>query len=343
MSLLARQPCYSPASYTSLLSMLKKRPASSSEGLPITPFCPSTRGAAGHRSGSPYLTRLHSQFPTNTSHPHAESNDAVHASLVTILFCFHRSRHTATDQPTPTKNPCQTDAGMTKPVPLQSGPQLPLSTQHLSKNWNAEMAPQDLAWSCYQRASPDTPANACSSGREDSSTDSHEDDAQSDYIEVISDNEEDGLPYVRLVANNPRLHRPAVLSTLCDTGATLCVLTHAKADVVAPDSLGDEFFKSNPRIVTVLGSKVPLHGPIRMEFCLWKNSKHHYEAPFYVLPSNYKTNGFDALLNFKAVRRIGFRRLGLIGNSARSRRGARRAEMREKSKRRARPWQSDRR
>ena len=200
------------------------------------------------------------------------------------------------------------------------------------------MAPQDLAWPFDQRASPDTPVSACSSGREDSSTDSHEDDAQSDYLEVISDNEEDRLPYVTLGAYNPRLHRSAFLSALCDTGATVCVLTYAKADVVAP-GLSDEFFKSGTRTAKILGSKVTLYGPIWVKFCLLEKGKQCYEAPFYVLPRNCKESGFDALLNFKAVRRIGFRRLGLIGNSARSRRGVRRAEMREKSKRRTRPWQ----
>lgn len=282
----------------------------------MTRFRPSTRGAAGHRSGSPLLTRLHIQTPTNTSHPPAENSDTTHASLSAILSCFHPGRHSTTDQPTPTINHDQTDAGMAKPVPLQSEPQPPLSPQQPSKNWNAEMAPPDLARAFDQRASPDTPASACGSRREDSSADSHEDDGQSDYLEVISDNEgdedkgEDGHAYVKLVTYNPRLDRSAFLFALCDTGAAVCVVTYAKACIVAPDSLGDEFFKGDPRTLKILGSEVALHGPIRMEFCLWKKGKQRYEAPFYVLPSNYKESGFDALLNFKAVWRIGFERLG---------------------------------
>jgi hypothetical protein len=280
----------------------------------MAPFHPPTGGTAGHRSAGRYLARLQSHTPSltnisdedppqssanNTSNPRAGSNDATRSSLCTILSLFHLGRHGVKNQPSSATQPGRTDAGIAEPTPLESEPEPPLSPQQTPQNYDAEMARQDLAWLFDQLASSDARASARSS----------EDDANSDHTELVSEDEddaEDAHQYVVLGAYNTVLNRLMFFFGIIDTGAAVSVLSYAKARLVAPDGISDDFSKVGTRTLDILGGKVTVHGPIWVKFCLRsQHSRKRYKAPFYVLPSSYGEGGFDALLNIKLVQRLG--------------------------------------
>jgi hypothetical protein len=318
----------------------------------MAPFHPSTGGTAGQRSGGRDLARLqtHPSSPMSvsdenapqpsTNHPsnlRAESNDAPRSSLGPVLSLLHLGRRGKRGQPIPTANPSQIDAGMAEPTPLESEPGPPLFTQQDPQSSDTEMELQDVTWLVHQLASSDTRARGRSSDDDASPPDSHQDDANSDHLELISDNEdededdnddeaEDDHQHALLGAYNPTTGQPVFVHGVYDTGATVSVMSSAKARQVAPDGASDDFLHFGIRTVDTLGGLVTLHGPIWVTFCLRnRGSRTQYNAPFYVLPSRYGEGGFDALLSIKLVRRLGLVNVLPDGPAARgARREARR-------------------
>jgi hypothetical protein len=271
-----------------------------------------TGGAAGSTSGSRFLQSStatsvsisevdspHSSA-NHASDPRTRSNDAPLSPLDRILSCFHLRRRGAKDQSTTITNPARIYAGTAKSSPLESETRPPCCLQQTSRHHLAETARHDLAWLRDQLVSPDTRAGAYSSG---------DDDANSDYSELISEDEsdaEDAHHCVILVAYGPDLDQPVFFCGTCDTGAVLNIMSYAKARLVAPDDVSDGFSNVGTRSVDTLGGSVTVHGPIWVTFCLRNEGSYwtRYRAAFYVLPESYGEGCFDALLSIKLAQRL---------------------------------------
>jgi hypothetical protein len=276
-----------------------------------------TSGAAGSRSGGRFLRLLKSRAPTpvsiseadpphsnanRASDPRTRSNDAPLSPLTIFLFYFHLGRRGAKDQSTTITNPARTYAGTVESGTLESETRPPCCLQQTSRHHHAETARHDLAWLRDQLASPDTRAGAYSSG---------DDDANSDYSELIPEDESDAKDAhrcVTLCAYDRVLGRPIFLCGTCDTGADLNVISYAKARLVAPDDISDGFSNVGTRTVNTLGGSVTLYGPIWVTFCLRNEGSYwtRYRAAFYVLPESYGEGYFDVLLNIELAQRLRF-------------------------------------
>jgi hypothetical protein len=296
-------------------SVPKYRLESSSGDFLMAPFNTPTGGAAEYRSGGRFLTRLQSRTPTSVSisevdPPHSSanhasntltrSNDVPLSRLAIILSCFLLGRGTK-DQSIAIANPTRIYAGTAEPNTLESETRPSCSLQQTSLNPDVETERRDLVWLCNQLASPDTRAGAYRSDDDD--------DANSDHSELISEDESDAKDqhhYVILGAYDPDLGQPVFFCATCDTGADVNILSYAKARLVAPDSVSDDFSNVGTRVVHTLGSSVTVHGPIWVTFCLRNkgSSRTRYRAAFYVLPESYGEGYFDALLNIKLVQRL---------------------------------------
>jgi serine/threonine protein kinase len=200
-----------------------------------------------------------------------------------------------------TTNPAQTHAGTAKLRPLESETRPWCSLQQTLRHPDAETARHNLAWFRNQLASPDTRADTYSSGNDD--------DAKSDYSELIFEDESDAKAArqcVILVAFDPDLGQPVFFYGICDTGADLNIISYAKARLVAPDDTSNDFSNVGVRTIDVLGGSVTVHGPIWVTFCLRNTSGHRtrYRAAFYVLPESYGESCFDALLNIRLAQRL---------------------------------------
>jgi hypothetical protein len=267
-----------------------------------------TGGAAGSSSGRQFLqsrTAIISEVDplhSSASHafdPHTGSNHAPLSPLTRILSYFHLKRRGKKDQSITITNPARTYAGTAKSRPLESETRPLCCLQQTSRHHLAETARHDLVWLRNQLASPDTRAGAyCSS----------DDDANSDYSELISEGEsdaEDAHHCVILAAYDPDLDQPVFLCATCDTGAALNIISYAKARIVAPDDVSDGFSNVGTRVVDTLGGSVTVHGPIWITFCLQNEGSRRtrYRAAFYVPPESYGESCFDALLGIKISQR----------------------------------------
>ena len=267
-----------------------------------------TGGAAGSRSGDRFLQSHtasisevdpHHSSANHASDPRTRSNDAPLSPLARILSFFHLGHRGAKDQSTTITNPARTYAGTAKSSPLESETRPSCCLQQTSRHHLAKTARHDLAWLRDQLASPDTRAGAYSSG---------DDDTNSDYSELISEDEsdaEDAHHCVTLVAYDPYLDQPVFLCGTCDTGAVLNIMSYAKARLVAPDDVSDGFSNVGTRTVDTLGGSVTVHGPIWVTFCLRNEGSYwtRYRAAFYVPPESYGESCFDALLGIKISQR----------------------------------------
>jgi hypothetical protein len=258
-------------------------------------------GAAESRSGGRFHRLRQSRAPTSiriskVDRPHSSashasntrtrSNDEPLSPLAIILSCFPLAHRDVNGQSTATTNPARTYAGTTEPSPLESP--------------NTETARHDLAWLRDQLASPDARVAAYSFD---------DDDAKSDYSVLISEIESDAKTARRcviLVAYDPYLDRPVFFCGICDTGADLNVISYAKARLVAPNGISDDFSNIGTRTVDGLGGSVTLHGPIWVTFFLRNTSSHRtrYRAAFYILPESYREVCFDVLLNITLAERL---------------------------------------
>lgn len=269
----------------------------------MAPFNTPTGGAAGSTATSVSISEVdppHSSA-NHASDPRTRSNDAPLSPLVRILSCFHLGRRGAKDQSTTITNLARTYAGTAKSSPLESETRPSCYLQQTSRHHLAEAARHDLAWLRDQLASPDTRVGAYSSGDDD--------DANSDYSELISEDEsdaEDAHHCVILVAYDPDLDQPVFFCGTCDTGAVLNIMSYAKARLVAPEDVSDGFSNVGTRTVDTLGGSVTVHGPIWVTFCLRNEGSYltRYRAAFYVLPESYGEGCFDALLNIKLAQRL---------------------------------------
>ena len=305
----------------------------------MAPFHPSTHQTAGHRSSGRFLTRLQSRSPnlTNISDEHpsqtnpgdtlnscAEGTNIHYSPLGHFLSRFHLGRG-AKDQPNPTRNSSQTYAGTAEPSPLESEQKRLRSPQQTSQNRDVKPVRRDLVWLRKQLASHDTGASARSSEDKDGDEDEDDGDAKSDYSEMVSEDEgdaEDAHQNVVLATYNAALNQLIFLFGTCDTGAALSMLSYAKARLVAPNGISEDFSNVGTRTVNTLGGIVTVHGPIWVTFCLRNTTSRRtrYKAPFYVLPSSYGEGCFDALLNIKLVQRlrlVEFRRDSAVDGEAR--------------------------
>ena len=296
----------------------------------MAPFHPNIGVTAGHWSRGRFRTRLQTPAPSRTSvsnghpqpastnhlsNPHTERNNARRSPLGSLLSRFRRGRHGVNEQPNPTTDRGQTDAGETATTARpDSNPEPSLIPHQTAQNCETETACQDLA-QLVDRRGYDTraTASASASNREDGEDSSlgsdDEDDAYSIDTELISDyggDAEEGHQYVMLGAYNYALRRRLFFIGTLDTGATLSVLSYAKARLVAPDGPAGDFCHLGERIMGTAGGDVTVHGPIRVKFWLWNEGcRRRYETPFYVLPRSYSEGAFDALLNLKVVQRLG--------------------------------------
>jgi hypothetical protein len=275
-----------------------------------------TGGAAESRSGGRFPRLRQSRTPTSigiskvdplhSSANHASntctrSNDEPLSPLAIILSCFHLVRRSVKGQSTATTNPARTYAGTAEPSPLESETRTWCSLQQTSRHPNAETARHNLVWFRNQLASPDTRTDAYSSDDDD--------DAKSDYSELVPENESDAKAAqqcVTLVAYDSDLNQLVFFCGTCDTGADLNIISYAKARLVAPDDISNGFSNVGKRTVNVLGGSVTVHGPIWVTFCLRNTSSHRtrYRAAFYVLPERYEESYFDALLNTELAERL---------------------------------------
>jgi hypothetical protein len=290
----------------------------------MAPFHSPFGGTAGHNSSGRTLTRLQNHAPSrlstsdedraqsNTgqpSNPQAECSVPSHSSRGMTVSRFLLGRRDANEQPPPTTATGQSYAGMAKPPPLKSDPGLSCSPQRTSPNYDGKMARQDLERLLAQPTSLDTRAGTHSSEAGDSSPGSDGDDAHSYYLQLISDDEsdaEDEHNYTMLGAYNPALDQPVFFFAMYDTGAHFSILSYAKARLVAPDGISDDFAHLKSRTLNTLGGEVTVHGPIWVEFWLGdRGNRVRYKAPFYVLPRSYGEGGFDSLLNRKALQTLG--------------------------------------
>jgi hypothetical protein len=281
-----------------------------------------TGGAAESTSGGRFPRLRQSRTPTSiriskvdllhssanhASNTRTRSNDEPLFPLATILSCFHLRHRDVKSRSTTITNPARTCAGTAEPSPLKSKTRPCCSLQQTSRHPDAETARHNLAWLRNQLASPDARAGAYSS--DDDNDDDDDDDAKSDYSELISEDESDAKTERRcetLVAYDSDLGQPVFLCGICDTGADLNIISYAKACLVAPDSISDDFSNIGTRTVDTLGGSVTLHGPIWVTFFLRNTSSHRtrYRAAFYVLPESYGEGCFDALLNIKLAQRL---------------------------------------
>jgi hypothetical protein len=274
-----------------------------------------TDRAAGSRSGGRFLRLHQSRTPTpvsisevdpphsNANHasdPRIRNNDAPLSPLTRFLSHFHLRRRGAKDQSTTITNPARTYAGTVESSPLESETRPSCCLQQTSQHHHAETARHNLAWLRDQLASLDTRAGAHNSG---------DDDANSDYSELISEDESDAEDEHRceiLCAYDPVLGRPIFLCGTCHTAADLNIMSYAKARLVAPDETSNGFSNVGKRVVDTLGGSVTLHGPIWVTFCLRNECSHwtRYRAAFYVLPESYGEGYFDVLLNINLAQRL---------------------------------------
>lgn len=276
-----------------------------------------TAGTAGHGSSGVSVSRLQPQASGRIAVPDEDSTASSNTpnskagarSSEPPRRCGNVDEH-----PIPTANPGQTAAvaaaaAAAEYPPLESKPELAFPPQGTSQNADKENASQHLAKLVDPRASHGTRVSTQSSEEEDSSIDSCGDDANSDYTELISDDEsdtEDVHQYVVLGAYTAALEQPMFFLGTCDTGAAVSILSHAKARLVDPDGVSNDLPGSRKRILSILGSEVTVHGPIWVKFWLGsEGSRIRYKAPFYILPSGYRQAEFDALLNIKVVQRLG--------------------------------------
>ena len=292
----------------------------------MAPFHPYTVGTAGHWSRGRFLTRLQTYAPSRNSvsnghpqpasanylsNPQTERIDAPRSPLGTLLSRFRQGRHGVNEQPNPITDRGQTDAGKAvATAPPDSEPKPSLIPHQTSRNCETETACQDLAQLVDPRSS-DTRASASSrEDGEDSSLGSDDgDDAYSIDTELISDyggDAEEGHQYVMLGAYNYALKQRLFFFGTLDTGASLSVLSYAKARLVAPHGPAGDFCHLDERTMGTAGGEVTVHGPIWVKFWLWnEGSRRRYRTPFYVLPRSYSEGAFDALLNIKVVQRLG--------------------------------------
>jgi hypothetical protein len=294
----------------------------------MAPFHLYTVGTAGHWSRGRFLTRLQTHAPSRNSvssgrpqpasanhlsSPQIERIDQPRSLLGTLLSRFRHGRHDVNEQPNPTTDRGQTDAGKAAaPAPPDSEPKPSLIPHQTSWNCETETACQDLAQLVDPRSS-DTRASASSrEDGEDSSLGSDDDDGDDAYsidTELISDYDgdaEEGHQYVKLGADNYALKQWFLFFGTSDTGASLSVMSCDKARLVAPGGPAGDFSHLGKRTMGTAGGDVTVHGPIWVKFWLWNEGpRRRYRAPFYVLPRSYSKGAFDALLSIKVVQRLG--------------------------------------
>jgi hypothetical protein len=288
----------------------------------MAPFHPLSSGTAARRTRE-RLMHLRTHGPSrssvsdedppqpstgHSSSPRTESNNTTRASRRSILSRLHVGPRDANEQLNSATNPGQTNGGMAEAAPLESEPGRSRSTQQTPQKSDTETALQPLSELVDELSSPDTPASP-SGHNKNSSSDSIGHGANS-YTSKLKSHRvgytQRIQKYATLGADDPYLKQAVFFRALHDTGASVSMLSYEIACLIAPDIIRDNFANVDRLTFGNVGGEVTLRGPILLKFWLQNGDSRIYcEAPFYILPSIYRSSDVDALLNLEVLGMLG--------------------------------------